>query len=384
MWLGLRPGAKPLLRLKRAGLSAVTGARRGALLGGMKITPLFFLLAGLGLANALPAKPHIRILATGGTIAGVQAVAGQADYKPGVLTVEALLASAPGTAELADVSAEQVANIGSNDMTDAVWLRLVRRVEAALADPTVDGVVVTHGTDTMEESAWLLELTTGGPKPVVLVGSMRPATALSADGPANLRNAVGLAADPAARNRGVMVALNETIHAARDVTKVHGMRVDAFASPNRGPLGWVKEGRAHFYTPPAGERGAARLPWGEAVTLPRVDIVYSHAGADRVLLDAAVVAGAKGIVVAGSGAGSLTREMRRAAREIVTGGVTLVRTARHSAGMVDRQEVGEDSDAALGTVAGGDLTAPKARVVLKLLLAQPRTVAEVQAFFDAL
>jgi len=346
----------------------------------MKTLLLGGLLGGLLLAIPAFAKPRIRILATGGTIAGVQAVPGQGDYKPGAITVEALLASSPHAGDLAELSAEQVANIGSNDMDDAVWLKLIRRVEAALADPDVDGIVITHGTDTMEETAWLLELATGGDKPVVLVGSMRPSTAVSADGPANLENAITVAASPAARSRGVMVALNDTIHGARDVMKTHGMRVDAFSSPNRGPLGWVHEGKVKFHAPAPAGRGPARFPVGDATELPRVDILYAHAGADRPLMDAAVAAGARGLVIAGSGAGSMTRVMRTAAREIGATGVIVVRTARHSAGSVERKDGSGDDTSTV--VAGGDLTAPKARVLLKLMLLRPRPAAEVQAAFD--
>ena len=339
----------------------------------------------LSLVGMVHAKPHVRILATGGTIAGTQAVPGQGGYKAGVLTVEALIASAPSIVAQAEISAEQVANIPSNEMTDEVWLKLVRRVETALADPLVDGVVITHGTDTLEESAWLLELTTGSDKPVVLVGSMRPATAVSADGPSNLANAVTVASAPSARGRGVLVAMNNTIHGARDATKTHGQRVEAFSSPNRGALGWVDQGKIHFYDPAPGARGPARYPLGDSVTLPRVDIVYSHAGADGVMLDAAVAAGAKGIVIAGSGAGGMTSAMRASSGEITKRGIAIVRTARHSAGSVERYESGgkDDNDSALGLSAGGSLTPPKARVLLKFLLREARTPAEVQAAIDA-
>ena len=153
----------------------------------------------------------------------------------------------PQLKKLADLSGEQVANIGSQDMNDAVWLKLAKRVNEVLASPDVDGVVITHGTDTMEETAYFLDLVVKSDKPVVLVGSMRPATAISADGPANLYNAVAVAASPGAKGRGVLVVLNDEIHAARNVTKTNTTSVDTFKSPNRGPVGLVHTGQIAWF-----------------------------------------------------------------------------------------------------------------------------------------
>ena len=198
---------------------------------------LVVLLASVAVAQPA-AKPRVLLLATGGTIAGVQPKDGSGQsYRAGVVGVEALVDAVPGLRDRAEIRAEQLMNIGSNNMNDETWLKLARRVIAGLADPTVDGIVITHGTDTMEESAFLLSLTTSGDKPVVLVGSMRPATAISADGPGNLLDAVTVAAHPASQARGVMVVLNNTIHGARDVTKVDTLRPNAFDSPNVGALG---------------------------------------------------------------------------------------------------------------------------------------------------
>lgn len=337
---------------------------------------------------ALSAKPRVRLLATGGTIAGVQPADGSGQsYRPGVVGVDALVDAVPGLRDVAEISAEQVMNIGSNNMTDETWLRLAARVLAAVEDPAVDAVVITHGTDTMEESAFLLDLTVGGDKPVVLVGSMRPATAVGADGPANLLHGVTVAAHPSARSRGVMVVLNQTIHGARDVTKVQTVRPDAFASPNAGPLGWVDGKEVKFYAPAPGPRGPARYALPADGRLPRVDVVYVHAGTDGVLFNASADAGARGIVVAGSGAGSLTAAGRDAVRKLRERGVMVVRTARHSYGPITRSDTGagEGSDDALGTVTGADLTPAKARVLLKLALVDPNaTRDDIRRAFDAL
>src|SRR5512137_1538038 len=171
-------------------------------------------------AVAAQAKPKIMILATGGTIAGAQASTAEAGYKSGSFSVDDLIKAVPQLKDIADISGEQVANIGSQTMNHEVWLKLAKRVNEVLKGDT-DGIVITHGTDTMEETAYFLGLVVKSDKPVVLVGSMRPATAISADGPANLYNAVALAANPKARGRGVLVVINDKIHAARNVTKTN-------------------------------------------------------------------------------------------------------------------------------------------------------------------
>ena len=208
--------------------------------------------------------------------------------------------------ELARIEVEQVAAIGSQDMNEAVWLKLAARTEAALAEPEIAGVVITHGTDTMEETAFFLNLVVPSEKPVVLVGAMRPATAISADGPMNLYNAVAVAAQPAARGRGVLVVANDEIHFAREIAKTNTTQVGTFASGHRGLAGLVNAGRLHLYAPPV-RRHTAQSDFALAglTALPRVDIVYSHAGMGRELIDAAVHAGARGLVIAGVGDGNL-------------------------------------------------------------------------------
>ncbi|GAB1489153.1 asparaginase [Opitutaceae bacterium] len=326
-------------------------------------------------AAAQPAaKPRVLLLATGGTIAGVQPSDGSGQsYRPGVVGVDALVDAVPGLRDRAEIKAEQLMNIGSNNMNDETWLKLAHRVIAGLADPSVDAIVITHGTDTMEESAFLLSLTTGGDKPVVLVGSMRPATAISADGPGNLLDAVTVAAHPSARSRGIMVVLNNTIHGARDVTKVNTLRPDAFDSPNAGPLGWVDGTEVKFYHPAPATRGAPTFALAADAVLPRVDVIYVHAGTDDVLIKASVAAGARGIVIAGSGAGSMTTPAREAVRALAKEGVVFFRTARHSYGPVTLSDAGagSGSDEMVGTLAGTDLTPAKARVFLKLALMKP-------------
>src|SRR5260370_515122 len=206
------------------------------------------LTAALTLAPAAWALPKIKVLATGGTIAGAQATQADAGYKSGTFSVDDLIKAVPQLKNIAEMSGEQVANIGSQTMNHEVWLKLARRINEVLKSDDIDGVVITHGTDTMEETAYFLSLVVKSDKPVVLVGSMRPATAISADGPINLYNAVALAGSPQAKGRGPLVVLNDTVHYAREAQKMHTTHMDTFESPNRGIAGMMNTGKAFFYS----------------------------------------------------------------------------------------------------------------------------------------
>ncbi len=328
-----------------------------------------------------PGLARVVILATGGTIAGAQPAEGSGGYRSGVLSVEALIKGAPGLDTLANLRGEQIANIGSQDMSDAVWLKLARRAAELLASHDVDGLVITHGTDTLEETAYFLDLVLGSEKPVVLVGSMRPATSLSPDGPLNLYNAVAVAADRTSRGRGVLVVLDDEVHAARDVQKMNTTAVEAFASPNRGKLGEVEYGKVTWFNV-----RTARLAPGREFSLagieplPRVDIVYANEGVDGTLVRAAVAAGAKGIVLAGVGDGNTTNEMIDALAEAVKRGVVVVRSTRVGSGLV-RRNVEVDDDA-LGFVAALELSPQKARVLLRLALTKTADPAVIQRMFE--
>ena len=326
---------------------------------------------------AAHALPRIAVVATGGTIAGAAPDATQTTgYQAGVIGVEQLLAAVPGLGAIARVHAEQIASIDSKDMTPALWTQLARRVNALLASDDVDGVVITHGTDTLEETAYLLHLSVDSTKPVVLTAAMRPASALSADGPLNLLNAVTVAAHAAAAGQGVLVAFNNRIHCARDVTKVSTSAVDAFQSPEVGALGWVQDGRVEF------QRRALRAHTVDAELAvvdawPAVEIVASYAGASRVTVDALVASGVRGIVVAGTGNGSIHATLQQALAEAAAQGVAVVRASRVGSGHVMRN--GAATDDALGFVAAGTLNPYKARVLLALALAPGGGVATDRA-----
>ncbi len=323
--------------------------------------------------------PRIRVLATGGTIAGAQTV-GSRGYQAAAFSIEALVSAVPQLATLARLEVEQVAAIGSQDMDEAVWLKLAARTAAALAEPDIAAVVITHGTDTMEETGYFLNLVVPSAKPVVLVGAMRPATEMSADGPMNLYNAVAVAAHPETAGRGVLVVANDEIHFAREVAKTNTTQVGTFKATHRGLAGLVHAGRLHLYAPPvrshtAQSEFAGALP----AALPRVDIVYAHAGMGRELVDAAVRAGARGLVVAGVGDGNLHANALAACAAAARAGVAVVRSSRTGGGVIERNiEIPDDE---LGFIAADELNPQKARVLLMLGLTRTAAPAALQAMF---
>jgi L-asparaginase len=338
------------------------------------------LLLGTAAARAAD-RPSIVIVATGGTIAGAQSGGASYGYKSGTFKVEDLIKAVPDMGKLANLSGEQVANIGSQDMNNAVWLKLAKRVNEILAQKDVDGVVITHGTDTMEETAYFLDLVVKSDKPVVMVGSMRPATAVSADGPGNLYNAVAAAASPGARGRGVLVVLNDEIHAARNVTKTNTTSVDTFQSPNRGPAGVAHTGEiAWFEKMDRRHTSRSEFSSGQIDKLPRVDIIYAHANMSPDLIGAAIENGAKGLVIAGVGDGNMTKEALDALTLAVKQGIVVVRSTRLQGGIVLRNN--EVDDDKLGMVASGEFTPPKARVLLQLALLKTNDPKRVQKMFN--
>ncbi|AOK52965.1 L-asparaginase [Burkholderia stagnalis] len=326
------------------------------------------------------ALPRIAVLATGGTIAGAAPdAASTAGYQAGALGVNFLLDAVPALASVARIDAEQVASIDSKDLALPLWNTLAARIAALMADDAIDGIVITHGTDTLEETAYALHLTVRGDKPVVLTAAMRPATALSSDGPLNLLNAVTVAAHPAARGQGVLVAFNNRIHGARDVLKTSTYAVDAFQSPELGALGWVQDGRVEFarsVTRARDSQLAMRNEW------PAVEVVASYAGVTRTAVDALVAAGVRGLVVAGTGNGSIHATLQAALADAVKQGVVVVRASRVGSGHVMKN--GAANDDALGFVSAGSLNPYKARVLLMLALANGiHARGDVQRLFDA-
>lgn len=327
------------------------------------------------------AKPKVRILATGGTIAGAQASKDEYGYKSGTFDVNSLISAVPTMKDLADLSGEQIANIGSQDMNDQVWLKLSKRINEVLKSKDVDAVVITHGTDTMEETAYFLNLVVKSDKPVVLVGAMRPATAVSADGPANLYNAVAVAIDPRAKGRGVLVVMNDEIHNARNVEKVNTINVEAFASPERGPEGLVNTGKIAWGEPTTKKHTSkSEFSVDNMDKLPRVDIFYAYANMAPDIIDAAVKNGAKGIVIAGVGDGNMTEETLKTVERLRKNGILVVRASRVPIGPVLRNS--EVDDDKMGFVASGEFSPAKSRVLAMLALTKTNDPKKVQEMFN--
>jgi L-asparaginase len=345
------------------------------------------LLALLIAVQILPALaqgkklPHIVILATGGTIAGSADSKTSVGYTSGAVTVDALIGAVPTLKDIARISGEQIASIGSQDMSDSVWLKLANRINEILVADTVDGIVITHGTDTMEETAYFLQLTVRSAKPVVLTGSMRPSTALSADGPLNIFNAVAIAGDPAAAGRGVLVAANDDIHSARDITKSNTTSVQTFLSPQYGLIGTTLYGKQTFFRVPYRKHTTAlEFSLKGVSSMPRVDVIYANADMSADLIDAAVKLGAKGIVIAGVGDGNMTTPALDALARAAKAGVVCVRSSRVPTGRTWRNS--EINDDKLGFVAAGELNPAKSRVLLKLALMKTKDVKQIQTMFE--
>lgn len=325
------------------------------------------------------AKSRIAILGTGGTIAGfIDSTIATTGYTAGAIDIDVLIKAVPQIRDLADISWEQIANIDSSNMCDEIWLRLAKKIAKLFAEG-IDGVVITHGTDTMEETAYFLNLTIKSDKPVVLVGAMRPSTAISADGSKNLYNAVALVANKEAKNKGVMVAINDKILSARGVVKTHSLNVDAFSSPDFGDLGYIVDGKAFFYNNVTkAHTKNAPFDVSKLTSLPKVDILYSYSNdGSGVAAKALFEHGTKGIVVAGSGAGSIHKNQKDVLKELLKKGLKVVVSSRVVAGCV----AVSDSDEKLGFISAEDLNPQKARVLLILAFTKTSDPKKIQEYF---
>lgn len=324
--------------------------------------------------------PKIRILATGGTIAGLEARQDDPSYRSGVLPATALVAAIPGLAKFAEVSTEQVCNIGSQTMTNTIWLQLARRMNAALQSPDVDGVVITHGTDTMEETAYFLSLVGRSQKPIVMTGAMRPAGTVSPDGPSNLLDAIIVATSPEARGRGVLVVASDEIHYAREIEKTDTIGLNSFQSPNRGRAGVIDHGKPIFFSRQAVKYGdASEFTINGLQRLPSVEIVYSYANFGRGTIDYLVSQGVKGIILAGVGDGNTTDAALAGLKDAAIHGVIIVRSSRVASGTTRRNiEVDDDR---YGFIASEELNPQKARVLLMLGLTNTHDRQTLQQYF---
>ncbi|MGJ7919710.1 type II asparaginase [Neobacillus sp. LXY-4] len=319
--------------------------------------------------------PNVVILATGGTIAGTGASSTETTgYKSGDLAIESLIEAVPEMKKIANVSGEQIVKVDSTDMTSEILLKLGKRINELLASKDVDGIVVTHGTDTLEETAYFLNLVVKSDKPVVLTAAMRPATAMSADGPFNLYNAVSLAGDKNSKGRGVLVTLNDRIADARNITKTNTTTLDTFKSIENGYLGAIIGGKHYFYSE------TTRLHTTHSIfdiskieKLPQVDIIYGYQDSPTYMYEAAVKNGAKGIVVAAPGDGTLSKLALEGVEAAMDKGVEVVRASRVGTGTVSLKE---------GFITSDSLNAQKARILLMLALTVTEDPAKIQEFYN--
>lgn len=319
----------------------------------------------------------IYVLATGGTISAAGSGGKTTGYHDGKFHVDQLLESISGVRELAVLEGEQILNISSDDITWENWILLAGRINELSKRPDIDGFVVTHGTNTMEETAYFLNLTVKTVKPVVLTGSMRPATANSADGPQNLYEAVALAASEEAVGKGVLVAFSDAVYSADRVQKVNCFRPDAFGGRDFGCIGYMQDSEPQFLQYPAKKHTVhtefqADFPEG----IPKVPIVWFYADADPAVLDFAAQS-ADGLVVAGAGSGLFSKPWKEKIREI-SKKIPVIRSTRVNHGMVSE----DHCDQELGTIPGGMLIPVKARILLTLALARTKEKAEIRRLFS--
>lgn len=342
------------------------------------------LLATLALTLAvclsLEAKPKIRIIATGGTIAGVSSTSASSAYTAGQVGIQTLLDAVPQILNLAEVSGEQLVNIGSQDMNDEVWLKLAKRVNQLLNEEGYDGIVITHGTDTMEETAYFLNLTVKSDKPVILAGSMRPSNAISADGPANLYNAVAAAVSPACKGMGVLCCMNNQLLDAKTVIKTHTIDCDTFEGGPSGIIGYVYNGEAYILQTPNNKHTVNSIFDVSKITkFPKVGIVYGYANASPLPMQAFVDANFDGIVLAGVGDGNFYKDVFDVAVKAQNQGIQIVRSSRCPTGPTCLNS--EVDDEKYHFVASLSHNPQKARILLMLALTRTHDWQEIQEFF---
>lgn len=341
---------------------------------------LMLVLVALVFVLTANAKPKIYILATGGTIAGVASSSTSTAYTAGQATIETLLAAVPEVKELADITGEQICSIGSQDMNDEVWLKLAVRINQLLNEEGYDGVLITHGTDTMEETAYFLNLTVHSDKPVILVGAMRSSTAISADGPANLYNGIAALADPDSRGHGVMCCMNNQLIDAKDMIKRHTTDCATFQGGTFGNIGYVYGDKAYYYREVTA-RNTVRSEFDVTglTELPKVGIVYGYANCSPIPFKAFMDAKFDGIVLAGVGDGNFYKDVFPLAEQAVNDGILVVRSSRCPTGPTCLN--GEVDDEKYHFVASLNLNPQKSRILLMLALTKTHDWQQIQQYF---
>ena len=324
-------------------------------------------------------RATIVIAGTGGTIAGRGTAGNTSSYDAGILRIQEIVAAVPDLDGLADIRSEQIMNLPSKNMTDREMIEIAKNVARIVASDA-HGVVVTHGTDTIEETAYFLNLTVKTAKPIVLVGAMRPSTALSADGPLNLYDAVRVACSKDAAGKGVLLVMNGEIHTARDVTKRNTCGADAFESPH-GPLGLAVEGHELFYRAPTRTHTlASEFDIGDIDSLPNVQVIYGHSNVSDIAVRAFIDGGIEGIIYAGTGNANIPDALLPALRAARGAGMHIVRASRTGGGSAVRNS--DAADLTDGWIVADDQNPQKARLLLALALSRTRKVDELRSYFQ--
>ncbi|KAA6225072.1 MULTISPECIES: asparaginase [unclassified Campylobacter] len=310
-------------------------------------------------------EPRIAILATGGTIAGLSKDNLSLNYKAGVLSIDSLIKSLPKIN--AKISTYQISNIDSCDMDDEIQIKLAKKINE-LFEKDIDGIVVTHGSDTLEESAYFIQLSVKSNKPVIFTASMRPFFSLSSDGPKNLYNAIILAT----KSKGVLISINDKIFSPRVLSKTHTLNLNAFSSPNE--LGYIVDNDIFFYE----KNKKAPFDIDKITTLPKVDILYSYSNDGNAISAKALFEnGTKGLVIAGSGAGSIHKNLKNVLKELIKKGLIIVVSTRVAFGSV----ILSKEDIKLGFISALDLNPQKARILLILALSKTKNIQKIQKYF---
>ncbi|GKZ23901.1 hypothetical protein AbraIFM66951_010433 [Aspergillus brasiliensis] len=336
---------------------------------------------GLNFTQMNTTLPNVTIFATGGTIAGSDSSStATTGYTSGAVGVLSLIDAVPSMLDVANVAGVQVANVGSEDITSDILISMSKKLNRVVCDdPTMAGAVITHGTDTLEETAFFLDATVNCGKPIVIVGAMRPSTAISADGPFNLLEAVTVAASSSARDRGAMVVMNDRIASAYYVTKTNANTMDTFKAMEMGFLGEMISNTPFFFYPPVKPTGKVAFDIANVTEIPRVDILFSYEDMHNDTLYNAISSGAEGIVIAGAGAGGVTTSFNEAIEDVINRlEIPVVQSMRTVNGEVPLSDVSSDTAT---HIASGYLNPQKSRILLGLLLSQGKNITEIADVF---
>ncbi|KAB8295326.1 hypothetical protein EYC80_007228 [Monilinia laxa] len=337
---------------------------------------------GLNFTQMNTNLPNITVFATGGTIAGSSSSnTATTGYTAGAVGILTLLNAVPEALNISNVAGVQIANVGSEDVTASILLNLSKKINQVICnDDTMSGAVITHGTDTLEESAFFLDATVNCNKPVVIVGSMRPSTAISADGPFNLLEAITVGVSPKAVGRGALVVLNDRIVSAYYVTKTNANTMDTFKAVEQGNLGALISNTPYFFYPPVEPTGKIAYDVSNVTEIPRVDIIFSNQDMHNDTLYNAVSSGAKGIVIAGAGAGGVSTSFNYAVEDVINRfNIPVVQSTRAPFGEVPLSDISSDTAT---HIASGYLNPQKSKVLLGILLALGKNITEISDAFS--